>query len=180
MVSHIDVLPTICEVVGLPVPEKVQGTSVLPLVRGEVSEIHEAVFGEVTYHAAYEPKRSVRTPRWKYIRRFDGRTTPVMPNCDDGYAKSALLEYGSRTRPVAEEQLYDLVFDPNEACNLAADPASGEVLEQMRDRMKAWMVETGDPLLNGPVPLPDGGMTNDPDGMSPDKDPHYNNKGQVV
>ena len=31
------------------------------LVRGEVEEINEEVFAEVTFHAAYEPQRAVRT-----------------------------------------------------------------------------------------------------------------------
>ena len=33
--------------------------------------LHQEVFAEVTYHAAYEPQRAVRTARYKYVRRFD-------------------------------------------------------------------------------------------------------------
>ena len=63
-------------------------------IRGEAKEINEEVFAEVTYHAAYEPKRAVRTGRWKYIRRYGDKHTPVLPNCDDGLSKNLWLEYG--------------------------------------------------------------------------------------
>ncbi len=52
------------------------------------TELHEDLFLEVNYHAAYEPKRAVRTKRWKYIRRFDVRAKPVLVNCDGGESKS--------------------------------------------------------------------------------------------
>src|SRR4051794_21176997 len=70
MVSHIDVFPTICELVGIERPEFLQGESLLPLVRGERTSVREAIYAEGPYHAAYEPQRAVRTARWKYIRRF--------------------------------------------------------------------------------------------------------------
>ena len=35
----------------------------------ERREVNDAVFGEITYHAAYDPQRAVRTRRHKYIRR---------------------------------------------------------------------------------------------------------------
>ena len=89
-------------------------------MRGEVNEINDEVFAEVTYHAAYEPKRAVRTGRWKYIRRFGDKHTPVLPNCNDGLSKSLWLEYGWKNMRLPEESLYDLIFDPNERNNLAA------------------------------------------------------------
>ena len=54
-------------------PDWLEGTSLLPLVRGEVDEVHDEIFAEVTYHAAYEPQRAVRTTRYKYVRRYDDR-----------------------------------------------------------------------------------------------------------
>ncbi|HEY64962.1 MAG TPA: sulfatase [Caldilineae bacterium] len=167
MVSHIDIFPTICDLLEIERPPWLQGESLLPLIRGEVDEIHDEIFAEVTYHAAYEPQRAVRTRRWKYIRRFDGRDRPVLPNCDDGLSKDVWLRHGWRDRPVATEQLYDLVFDPNETRNLADDPAMAGVLEEMRGRLERWMRATDDPLLRGPVPAPPGARVNDPDGLSP-------------
>jgi hypothetical protein len=69
---------------------------------------------------------------------------------------------------VPEEQLYDLVLDPQEGNNLTADPAKAEVLAQMRDRLDAWMRETEDPLLEGPVPPPDGAIVTPQEQVSPD------------
>src|SRR5204862_5677965 len=44
----------------------------------------------------------------------------------------ALVERGWAKRPLPVEQLFDLAFHPNEACNVAQDPASREILATMR------------------------------------------------
>ena len=167
LVSHVDIFPTLCDLLRIEPPAWLQGKSMMSLVRGEAEEINDAVFAEVTYHASYEPQRTVRTSRWRYIRRFGERELPVMPNCDDGPSKDLWLQHGWWQRPEAREQLYDLVFDPNEACNLAGDPAAAEALGEMRGRLDRWMRQTDDPLLAGPVPPPPGARFNDPDGLSP-------------
>lgn len=167
MVTHLDVSPTICELAGVPAPSWLEGKSLLPLVRGEAQELHVEIFAEVNYHASYEPKRAARTKRWKYIRHFGGRKTPVLPNCDDSPSKSLWLAHGWKDMPVPEESLYDLVFDPGEENNLAADPRHAQALSEMRGRMDRWMTATNDPLLRGPVKAPAGARVNDPDGISP-------------
>jgi N-sulfoglucosamine sulfohydrolase len=169
LVSHIDLFPTICDLVGVEHPEYLQGRSLLPLVNGQAEEIRDAIFAEKTYHVAYEPERCVRTHRWKYIRRFGDRRTPVLPNTDDGPSKDLLLANGWAERTIPHEQLYDLVFDPNEGCNLADDPTLSAVLDEMRGSLDAWMRETEDPLLDGPVSAPPGAELNDPDQVSPDE-----------
>ena len=167
MVSQIDLFPTLCEMVGIDTPDWLQGRSVMPLVRGEAEEINDAVFAEISYHAAYEPARCVRTKRWKYIRRFDGRTRPVLSNLDDGPSKAQWVRHGWHERPVQEEMLFDLVFDPQERCNLIASPGLEEVAAEMRGRLDDWMRETDDPLLKGPIPAPAGARVSDPDDYSP-------------
>lgn len=167
MVSQIDLFPTICEFLEIERPAWLQGQSLIPLIREEVEEINEAVFAEVTYHAAYEPQRAIRTRRWKYIRRFDARSHPILPNCDDSLSKDVWLKLGWRRQIPAAEQLYDLAFDPNETCNLAFEPAAAAVLAELGMRLERWMRETDDPLLDGPVPAPHGVEINDPEGLSP-------------
>ena len=172
LVSQIDLFPTLCDLLAIDRPEWLQGRSFLPVIRGETDEVNDAIFSEVTYHAAYEPMRCVRTKRWKYIRRYDDRGVPNLPNCDDSISKTFMLEHGWKERRVAKEELFDLVFDPNEACNLAGDPAQVHVLGEMRARLDEWMAATDDPILQGlPVPAPSGARANDPDGLSPNEEP---------
>ena len=170
MVSHIDIFPTLCDLFDIEPPGWLQGQSILPLLRGEAAAIHDEVFAEVNYHAAYEPKRAVRTDRYKYIRRYDDRRSPVLSNIDDGFAKSELMDAGYADHAVAPEQLYDTVFDPGETNNLTHELEYAEVLEDMRARLDRWMRDTDDPLLQGHIPVPPGVELNDPDGLSP-RDP---------
>jgi arylsulfatase A-like enzyme len=171
MVSHIDVFPTICDLLDIEKPSWLQGKSMMPLIRGEAKEINEEIFAEVNYHASYEPKRAVRTHRWKYIRVFDKRGRTNLPNCDDGPSKTLWMDNGWGKRQVDAEQLYDLVFDPNETRNVAGDPTAAAALGEMRGRLDRWMHATRDPLLDGPVKAPPGAVTNDPDGISPKEPP---------
>jgi arylsulfatase A-like enzyme len=167
MVSQIDLFPTVCDLLEIERPEWLQGKSLMPLIQNKTDRVNEQVFAETTYHAAYEPQRAVRTERWKYIRRFGDRLTPVLPNTDDSPSKRLLLRYGWKDRPIAQEQLYDLIFDPGEACNVANDPSLAPVLDEMRGRLEQWMSSTDDPLLRGPVVAPAGAEFNDPDQLSP-------------
>jgi len=167
LVSHVDVYPTLCEILGWEIPPWVEGCSLFPLLKREVTEIREEIFAEVTYHVAYEPMRAVRTKRWKYIRRFDGRTRPVLCNCDDSPSKTWMLKHGWGETPVEEEALYDLYLDPHEMYNRVGRAECATILSEMRVRLERWMKRTNDPLLKGPVPAPVGAEVNDPDDPSP-------------
>ncbi len=171
MVSHIDIFPTICELLDIDPPDWLQGCSILPTIQGDT--IHEEIFAEVNYHAAYEPQRCVRTSRYKYIRRYDGRSAPVLPNCDDGLSKDVWLAYDWQGRAPNAEMLFDLIYDPHEANNLIEDEGYADVLADMRDRLEQWMRQTDDPLLSGSVQAPEGARLNDPDGLSPRDDQTY-------
>lgn len=170
MISQLDLYPTLCELLEIEPPAWLQGRSFLPVLRGEKQEINDAIFAEVNYHASYEPKRAVRTKRWKYIRHYGGRRSPVLPNCDDGPTKTYWVENGWAKQYVAPEALYDLIFDPNERNNLAGDPTHRSTLNEMRQRMDSWMRATNDPLLHGPVKAPPGATVNNPNEISP-RDP---------
>ena len=167
LVSQIDLYPTICDLAGVEHPDWLQGEALLPLLSDETAQLHDAIFAEVNYHAAYEPQRAVRTERWKYIRSFEHHLGPVLANCDDGPSKNTLIEYGWKERSRPLELLYDLIFDPHEACNMANDQSCAVVLEEMRTRLDEWMRRTNDPLLHGRVVAPIGAQLNDPNQVSP-------------
>ena len=65
-----------------------------------------------------------------------------------------LRSYGWAERPLPEEELHDLIFDPHEAADVINDPAYAEVAAEMRGRLQKWMEETGDPAVPDAVPKP--------------------------
>jgi arylsulfatase A-like enzyme len=173
LVSHVDIFPTVCELAGIERPEWLVGRSLVPLVNGEEPHgTRTEVFAELTYHAAYEPQRAIRTERYKYIRRFDDYPYPVLPNCDDSPSKEAYLVRGWDRRPVPRERLQDLFFNPGEGRNLIDVPDYAPVLEDLRERLHSWMVKTGDPLLNGPIEPPPGARINRQDQRSANEPTH--------
>lgn len=92
-VSSIDVMPTVLDLLDVPVSEIVQkqlrGTSLVPAMRGEA--VNRDVFSETDYRL-YTFKRSVMTPDgWKLIYTMESKT----------------------------KELYNLKSDPNETKNLA-------------------------------------------------------------
>lgn len=155
LVSQIDIFPTLCDLLGLEKPPWLQGTSVGPTWESDV-EVNAAVFSEVTFHAAYEPQRAIRTGRWKYIRRFGDFGGPVLANVDDTGSKDLLIEAGWRCHRPDSEVLFDLTFDPNERTNLAASSGHSAVRENLSRELYDWMARTNDPLLGGPVAPPPG------------------------
>lgn len=170
LVSHIDLFPTMCDVAGIAAPEWLEGHSLVPMVRGDVDSVRDEVFAEVTFHAAYEPQRAVRTDRYKYMRRFDdSHRTPVLANVDDSPTKTLLLSSGWAEVELPAEALYDLTFDPGETNNRIGDPALADVLADLKGRLHTWMATTSDPLLDGPVAHAPGTIYNTVDQVSADE-----------
>ena len=128
--------------------------------------MRDAVFTELTYHAAYDPQRAIRTERWKYIRFFDDYDRPVLPNVDDSPSKDVFVEAGWGERQVPREQLYDMVLDPEEGNNLAGEPAFEQVRAELASGRARANAGTNDPLLDGPVAAPPGARLNRQDQLS--------------
>ena len=157
LVSHVDVVPTLLELVGVPVPDTVQGLSFADAVRdGPDRPPRAAVFSEKTWHDPdqYDPVRSVRTERHRLIVSDEPR--PRLPIPGDIAESAAVrgLPAGAlaATRPTI--QLYDVVADPDEQVDLAAEDALRPVLDEHLRLLREWQLETGDPLLHGPIRAP--------------------------
>jgi arylsulfatase A-like enzyme len=161
LVSHLDIYPTVCAAAGVPAPPWLEGRSLAPLLDGTATAIRDEIFAEVTYHAAYEPLRCIRTARWKYIRYFDAYDLVVKPNIDDGHSKQYLLRHGlAEAQHDPAEMLFDLACDPAERVNLAGSPEHAAVRADLAGRLVRWMHDTADPLLRGYVPKPASARVN--------------------
>ena len=67
-----DVLPTMCEIIGLPIPDQTDGISLLPtMLNNSQKKKHEYLYWEFP---AYNGQQAVRLGKWKGIRKdiFDG------------------------------------------------------------------------------------------------------------
>lgn len=155
LTSHVDVLPTLLEAVGLPTPARVEGGSFLRRLQGERGETRDAIFSQTTWlDGEYDPARCVRTWRYKLIRNYQpGWPVQVSGAVAQRYGGDFLVEQLARPRP--PEELYDLVNDPAEVRNLVEDPGHSVVRDELSDRLGDWMSTVNDPLLRGPVPAPD-------------------------
>lgn len=112
MVLNIDVAPTMVDLARLPIPERMQGKSLVPFLGGQPREWRSEFFYEHHFsEKIIPPSEGVRTEKWKYIR-------------------------WTKSDPVIEE-LYDLKADPLEEKDLSKEPEHRKTLEELRARWAA-------------------------------------------
>ena len=78
-----DVLPTMCEIIGLPIPAQTDGISLLPtLLNNAQKKKHEYLYWEFP---AYNGQQAVRLGKWKGIRKdiFDGNLDVELYDLDN-------------------------------------------------------------------------------------------------
>lgn len=152
LISHVDLTPTILEMVGLPLPDNVQGRSFAALLRGETYAPRQYIFAEKTFHTAYEPQRAIRTERYKLIWNAEVGIMNVPGDIIRSPLYPEMIQEIIVERPPFE--LYDLEADPGERTNLVDNLHYAAVFTWLRHELRRWMEETGDPLLDGPIASP--------------------------
>ncbi len=152
LVESIDIMPTLLEAAGIPVPPAVQGRSFFDyLLGGAAGPFRTSAFAEMNNHLAYLPTRSVRTTEWKYIRNFSDSSYGLDQCCPFAWAHRLVELPGQPWKePRLEEELYRLTEDPNEQANLAYDPDYADILEDMRTLLRDRMAAAADPFLDSP------------------------------
>jgi arylsulfatase A-like enzyme len=151
LMSMIDLYPTICELLGLTIPQAVQGVSHAASIFNQESARLE-LFGEMTYHDYYDPLRCIRTDRYKLIVSFEATRAwmdPTQQWFHQSQVHGSMEKPGQRHPPL---RLYDLQADPLEVNNLANEPAMSEICRDLAGRLLDHMRDTEDPVLYG-IPL---------------------------
>ncbi len=160
LVSQLDLYPTLCDLIHAEKPGWLQGCSLLPLFKGESDQVREEIFSEVSYHAAYEPMRCIRTQRYKLIRFYDEHDCFIPDNIDGSPSKNFVINHGFLEQKREREMLFDLYLDPVERANLIGDEKYNAVYADLNKRLSDWQLATDDPILKGPVPKPEGAIIN--------------------
>ena len=155
LVSSIDLGPTVMNLVGLTVPEYMQGQ---PFLGPNLPEPRRYVFGaRDRMDERYDIIRSVRDKRYRYIRNYEplktyyqymntpekGATMKEIRRVHaEGKLPPAARLFMADRKPV--EELYDLQNDPHEINNLVGDLKYQEILERMRQVHRHWVQQTKD------------------------------------
>lgn len=147
LVSHLDVRPTLLELLGLRPDDRADGSSLVPVVESAATT-HRHVFAQLTYHDYYSPRRSARSDRFKLIVNFDN--APNLMDASQSWLRRSsphdLARGGIRTSRLVE--LYDLETDPGEEVDIAAAPENATVRDELAAAMLAWMRDVEDPLIS--------------------------------
>jgi arylsulfatase A-like enzyme len=157
LLSNIDLMPTLLELAGLPIPGSIAGRSFLPLLDGKEEAGRDAVFAAHTWGRRaglwyYTPSRCVRTQAYKLIRNYTG--TPCYVDTD------WLARFGAERRipeqlyghSTPEWELYDLQADPWELTNRAGERQLEPVQAELARLLDRHLHETGDRIRLGFVP----------------------------
>jgi N-sulfoglucosamine sulfohydrolase len=153
LLSNVDILPTVLDLIGAGIPTRVDGRSFADLITDseEPYDERDHVFAEMTWHDLYNPVRSIRTDRYKYIRNFWHLPAVYLPA--DVFASESGREVretdGIPSRNY--EELYDLHDAPQEDDNVVHEPRYQDVRRDLSKQLYGWMKATDDPLLDGPV-----------------------------
>lgn len=123
-VSHIDIVPTIMDYAGLPLPKLLEGRSLVPSFAEPNVRINDYVFTEFN--------------RYEIDHDGFGGFQP-MRSCYDGRYKLSI-------HLLSGDELYDMETDPYEMTNLIDSPDHSEIRNHLHDVVLNWMNETRDPF----------------------------------
>ena len=163
LTSHVDVVPTVFDFMGLTLPFQVEGASFAPIARGGAGRSRLYVYAENNYTNYYDPGRMARSRHFKYIRKglrtciFDF-IIPEIELCPSGFRTNRRVFDFYPARRCTEE-LYDLRTDPGEMENLVESRGHRETLSEMRAALDTHLISTGDPFghLRNDLVMPEHG-----------------------
>ena len=111
LTGNIDFAPTILELAGVPIPDNIDGVSLLPLLEDPARDVREQLAFINVYGGGPTSSLTCLTKDWKYTYWW----------------------YGDSTMKPTEE-LFHLTKDPLEMTNLAHKPKTASMLASMREK----------------------------------------------
>jgi arylsulfatase A-like enzyme len=127
MVTNVDIAPTFLELAGVPVPRRMQGLSLVPILKGEQPKTwrKDWLYEYYEYPGPHNVRknRGVRTERYKFIHYYEAPE---------------------------EFELYDLQQDPGELNNLYGNASHAELARTLLQRVAELREETDDHYVYQP------------------------------
>lgn len=149
-VSMADVMPTLCEAMGAPIPHGVQGRSLLPLLRGEA-------YPEVEFRSIYAEAGLGGL----FYEKDDKIPPSIAGEKDNGFDELNMVTQSGNQKMVrmghwkliydmmGYGQLYDLERDPDELDNLFNRPEAAKEQATLMAELLMWTIRNEDSLPTG-------------------------------
>ncbi|HYW80921.1 MAG TPA: sulfatase-like hydrolase/transferase, partial [Thermoguttaceae bacterium] len=174
LLSEIDLMPTLLQLLGLPCPAPMHGVSVAPLLRGDcattprkhiIGEIHHGAQSHddgmqersiydgryrLIYREGVEKPRDMNADLWQW-KTWGNRTYDETVHHKDEFPQAyALLQQlhpqklGGRP---PQYELYDVANDPFELHDLASRPEHATTVSRLHASLVEWATQTDDRYL---------------------------------
>jgi arylsulfatase A-like enzyme len=148
-VSIVDVMPTICDALDVPIPEGVQGRSLWPMLTGQdyPKEEFNSIYAEHGFGGLYW------TDEEEITATEEGALNDVI-----GFDELNQWSQCGQQRMVRKGdwkllfdmqgngQLYNLVEDPVELYNLYFDPQYRDIKQELHEELMAWSLRAQDSI----------------------------------
>jgi arylsulfatase A-like enzyme len=129
VVSSIDLVPTMLAAAGAKIPTNLPGLNLIPTAESGKPLDRQAIYGESFSHDIHDIENPQATllyrwtisGKWKLLLTYDGKVNRYNP---------------VHTREEKRPQLFDLLSDPHETRNLAAD--NPEVVARLAGKIADW------------------------------------------
>jgi N-sulfoglucosamine sulfohydrolase len=157
LISHVDVIPTLLDLLDVPKPSNLQGVSFAAYLKGQTEEIpREEIYAQFTPAMFRDNEsRCVRTRRYKLVRYFQAGRCMKFPIDVDPVRFSKHTERAANTgkhRPFV--QLFDIVNDPDQQHDVGSKKEYAAIVKELSAKLYAWMRAVDDPILKGAVQSP--------------------------
>ncbi|MBU6168238.1 MAG: sulfatase-like hydrolase/transferase, partial [Bacteroidetes bacterium] len=125
-VTSIDIVPTLCQIAGIPLPaKKIDGISVLPVLKGK--KMSKTLDNRYFYYFSDEKLLSVRKGNWKYFLPLTYKVV-ISPGKDGKNGKTETYQQ--------DESLYNLEKDVSESINVIQ--AYPDIATELRKALEAF------------------------------------------
>ncbi|MCI0595148.1 MAG: sulfatase, partial [candidate division Zixibacteria bacterium] len=121
LVEFVDIYPTLCELAGLEIPQRLEGISAVPLLENPHRPWKKAVFSQFLREGIWKAPDgreymgyAIRTERYRYVEWLDWENKTYIAR-----------------------ELYDHETDPQESNNVAELPENAEIVQQLAAQLKA-------------------------------------------